>query len=60
MKKGNYRPISILPVLSKVLERHVSNHLKLFLETNSLFQPNQSGFRTNYSCETALTSIIDS
>ena len=29
--KNNYRPISILPVLSKVYERHVSTSLKLFL-----------------------------
>ncbi|XP_053398328.1 uncharacterized protein LOC128556711 [Mercenaria mercenaria] len=57
--KTNYRPISILPILSKVLERHVSNTFKSFLENNSLLHPNQSGFRTSYSCETALTTIID-
>jgi len=59
LDKNNYRPISILPVLSKILERHVSNHMRDFLETHKLIFKMQSGFRKNHSCETALTAIID-
>ena len=33
---SNYRPISILPFISVVFERHVSLHLKLYLENNNL------------------------
>ena len=33
---GNYRPISVLPILSKVLKRHVFNHLYEFLSYNDL------------------------
>ena len=55
----NYRPISILPILSKVLERHVFNAFYEFLTTNDLLSPNQSGFRSNHSCETALNIITD-
>ena len=57
--KTNYRPISILPILSKILERHVSDHLKLYLNSHKLLYDRQSGFRNNHSCETALTAIID-
>ena len=56
---GNYRPISVLPILSKVLERHVFNHLYEFLSCNDLLSSRQSGIRRNHSCETALNLIID-
>ena len=57
---NNYRPISILPVLSKVLERHVSDSLTKYLNENELLHRTQSGFRTNHSCETALNFMTDS
>ena len=56
---NNYRPISILPVLSKILERHVSDCLLYYLNKNNL-HITQSGFRSQHSCETALTLMIDS
>ena len=56
---NNYRPISILPVLSKIIERHVTLHFRIFLEDNNLLQNTQSGFRNNHSCETALVSLMD-
>ena len=48
---GNYRPVSILPVLSKLLERAVNGQLKEFLERNGLIYENQSGFRSKYSTD---------
>ena len=56
---NNYRPISILPVLSKVLEKHVHESLSEFLHTYNLLHKTQSGFRTQHSCETALVNMID-
>ena len=57
---NNYRPISILPVLSKVLEKHVYDCLSDFLNEFKLLHKTQSGFRSQHSCETALTHMIDS
>ena len=56
---NNYRPISILPVLSKVLEKHVHESLSEFLHTYDLLHKTQSGFRAQHSCETALVNMID-
>ena len=55
----NYMPISVLPITSLILERHVNLHLKAYLELNSLFYFRQSGFREYHSCQTALMKIID-
>lgn len=57
---NNYRPISILPVLSKVLEKHVHDCLSAYLSEYNLLHKTQSGFRTQHSCETALVNMIDS
>ena len=58
---NNYRPISILPILSKVLEKQVSECLLHYLNENNLLHKTQSGFKSHHSCETALTRhMIDS
>ena len=41
---NNYRPISVLPVLSKVIEKHVHDTLYSYLCDNNLIYPKQSGF----------------
>lgn len=56
---GNYRPISILPTLSKIFERHIGNQLLAFFEKNNVVYNKQSGFRKFHSCSTALTHLID-
>ena len=56
---SNYRPISLLPVLSKILEKIVSNQLLYFLEENNYISNCQHGFRPKLSTETALTVITD-
>ena len=53
------RPISLLPVLSKPVQRHVNNHLSTFMEKHNLFHNLQSGFRSEHSCHTALSTTCD-
>ena len=56
---NNYRPISILPVVSKILEKHVSSRFYAFLNEQNLLNPKQSGFRSQHSCKTALTLMTE-
>ena len=56
---GNYRPISILPTLSKIIEKHIASQLRDFLQSFDLLQKEQSGFRQHHSCQTALTKLTD-
>ena len=56
---SNYRPISILPVLSKILEKHVFIHLYQYLCDQKLLADSQYGFRKNHSCQTALINLTE-
>ena len=56
---SNYRPISILPVISLIFERHVNLQFKAFLENNMLLYDRQSGFREKHSCQTTLIRLVD-
>ena len=55
----NYRPISVLPILSKILERTVHSQLMTHLETENLLSEFQFGFRPNRSTELATTLFVD-
>ena len=57
LDKQNYRPISILPILSKIYERHIHDSLYMHLLSNELLYGLQSGFRRCHSAETALVRI---
>ena len=55
----NYRPISLLPSTSKVVERVIFNQLYAYFETNGLFYGSQYGFRKRHSTEFAALELVD-
>ena len=57
--KSNYRPISVLPVISRLFEKLVFNQLYHYLDNNDLLSTNQSGFRRLHSTVTCLLKNTD-
>ena len=55
--KNNYRPISLLPICGKILEKIVFDQVYAFLSVNNLLSQNQSGFRPGDSSIFQLISI---
>ena len=58
-ERGNYRPISILSILSKLLECHVANSYVKFLTENNILSNCQHGFRAHHSCESTLILVYE-
>ena len=54
---SDYRPISVLPILSKILEKHASYVKYDFVQTHHLLTESQFGFRKNHSSQAALLSL---
>ena len=57
-KMVNYRPISLLITLSKLLEKIMYRRLYSYLESNSILYNSQYGFRSQRSCEQAITELV--
>ena len=56
---SNYRPISILPVFSKLFEKVVYKRLVNYLDSNNILFKKQYGFRKNHSTSLALLDLVD-
>ena len=56
---NNYRPISLISNVSKILEKLMYKRLYTFLEENNSFYPYQFGFWPNHSTNSALTEITE-
>ena len=57
--RSSYRPISVLAVVSKILERHVHQTFYYFLSQHDLLLDSQFGFRSSRSCELAIADLSD-
>ena len=55
----NYRPISLLPVCGKILEKNIFNNLYNYFTTNNLITKNQSSFRRDDSTTNQLIDLVD-
>ena len=56
---SNYRPVSVLPCFSKILERLVFNRCIKFIDDNNLLNEKQFGFRANHSTYMAIMQLVD-
>ena len=56
---GNYQPISVLPIFSKVLERILYNSTYQYFKENDMFFPKQFGFQVNNSTHHAILNLTD-
>ena len=57
---NNYRPISLLSIFSKIMEKLMASRLNNFLQLHSIIYPSQFGFRAGCSTTHSLVSIIES
>ena len=56
---SNYRPISVLPCFSKMLERIMYNRLQKYLKDQNILYDKQFGFQTGHSTEHAIAQLVD-
>lgn len=57
---ANYRPISILSVVSKIFEKILNSRLLSYLNTHNILSPNQFGFRREVGTEDAVLDLTNS
>lgn len=55
---GNYRPISVLPVIAKIFERILYNRLNVYLQAKKFLNRHQYGFREKSSTLTAAVDLV--
>ena len=57
--KDNYRPISVVPTVSRIFKRIICEQIYTYLNINELFNPQQSGLRALHSTATALLDLAN-
>ena len=57
LQKKNYRPVSILSIISKVFEKAIAKQLLIF--ENRILHPNISAFRSGFSCQSVLINVVE-
>lgn len=57
--KCHFWPISILPIISKILKKNIYIQVTLYFDSHNIVPECQSGFRKGHSILTAFTTILD-
>ena len=55
----NFRPISLLPIIAKIFEKHIYNQLNYFVEMNQILCKQQAGFRKNSSTCISIAKLLN-
>lgn len=56
---SDYRPITLLPIYSKILEKVLVNQLTSYFEDSKLFSQNQFGFRAKLNTESVTETLLE-
>lgn len=56
---SNYRPIALLPILAKIIEKIIAIRITNYLVANNYFSPRQYGFRQNRSTSDAILELVN-
>ena len=56
---SNYRPVSLLPQFSKILEKLINNRIIKFIKINNILANEQYGFRDHHSTASALLDLVE-
>ena len=59
LEMSSYRPVALLPIISKILERVIYIQTVTYMDTYRYLHPNHHGFRTGHSTTTALLQMYD-
>ena len=59
MSPSDFRPISLLPCLSKIIEKLVNIQIVAYITKHSFLDPNQSAYKKNHSSQTALLKLCE-
>ena len=57
LNKENYRPVSVLPTISKIFERSMHDQLSFFMD--DLFNPFLAAFRKGFGCQSTLLRLLE-
>ena len=57
--KGNYRQISVIGHIAKIIEHEITNQVVTYLESNKLQTNDQSAYRAQHSTQTELHKVVD-
>lgn len=57
-KLNNYRPVCLLPVIGKLMEKIIHCRILIFLDSKKYFTDNQGGFRPNMSTTDTIAKLL--